>query len=41
LRLQCEQLHSIACSISPSASKAIAPQWQLPVWIMVSSFGKN
>jgi len=34
LRWQIEQLQAIAPLISPSTSKEILPQWQLPLWFI-------
>src|ERR1051326_4439303 len=34
LREQMEQLHSSSASISPSASNAMSPQWQLPEYLV-------
>ena len=40
LREQMEQLQARPLSISPSTSNAMAPQWQLPVCVVMISFFK-
>ncbi|MFZ1318854.1 MAG: hypothetical protein WAQ56_06035 [Candidatus Nitrotoga sp.] len=39
LREQIEQLHAIAPLISPSTSNATLPQWQRPLYIMITLLG--